>query len=221
MKKNFILIGIAFLIQIIGLLIYLLSNNFNFEEHSPISGVPEDAEILIHINEVTQFADALLNASFSQDIAKFESFSPFKEFGAFIDTSFFFNDVVNIKSKNRPILISIHHDKGNGNISWLFGSSIKSKKERKNILKIINKINPSEKRKETEGTFFALTKSSLIPVPVYISCEGGILSISNSESLIIESLNQKQSEKSLLDNPAFVGIYKDASHSDIASVYIN
>ena len=222
MKKNVaIIIGIAVLALIIGLVFFLLRNNFSFEENSPVSAIPEDAEILFHINNPAQFSEALLNASFSNDIEKFESFMPFKEFGAFLDTSFFFRDVINLKSKKRPVIISIHRDKENGKTSWLFGSSIKSKQEEKDILKIINKMQPDEKQNKTKNTYFALSKNSFIPVSVYVSCEGGILSISNSESLIKESGNQKQSGKSLLNNSAFSGIFKEASQTGIASVYVN
>ena len=216
MKKNVaIIIGIAVLALIIGVVFFLLRNNFSFEENSPVSAIPEDAEILFHINNPAQFSEALLNASFSNDIEKFESFMPFKEFGAFLDTSFFFRDVINLKSKKRPVIISIHRDKENGKTSWLFGSSIKSKQEENDILKIINKMQPDEKQNKTKNTYFALSKNSFIPVSVYVSCEGGILSISNSESLIKESGNQKQSGKSLLNNSAFSGIFKEASQTGI------
>jgi hypothetical protein len=220
MKKK-VIISIAVLLLVIGFIFYKIQDNFMFDELSLVTCIPENTEILIQIHHPEQYGNFINSISFYKELNAFQSFIPFKELTCFIDSSVIAKSNIGEKLKKRPLLISLHRDENN-NLCWLFAVSLKTKQEEREVLKIINEIWGETYRDKKFGeTIFTLTENEYVPVEIYASCSKGILSASNSFSRLNESLKQRNSGKSLLDNNSFSKIYKNKPNSDIASVYLN
>ena len=175
-----------------------MRDNVSFENTSLITCIPENTDILIQLHNSEKYGEIINKIPFIEELNHFQSFMPFKELGAFLDSSFIAKEIIGNKLKKRPILISIHRGE-TGEIYWLFAGTIKTKQEEKELFKVIN----------------------YFPDSIHVSCKNGIVTVSNSTIWLEESLKQKNSGRNLLNNQSFSKIFKHESNFDFASIYLN
>ncbi|MDR2928876.1 MAG: hypothetical protein LBV41_11875 [Cytophagaceae bacterium] len=221
MKRNITIAGITGLIAVIGLVFFLIRNNYSFEEKTALTAVPENAALLAQIENTEQLHELISRIEFAAELESFETFKLFANFTAFVDTSTLFRETVSFKLKRRPLLISLHCDE-NGETGWLINTSIKSKQEENDFLKTVNKLwNKPESEKHQEQTVFCLDKNSYLPVRLFVSCKDGIITASNSNSLIKASVEQRNNGLSINDTNSFMELYKKSAALNGVSIYVN
>lgn len=221
-KKDITIVFIILLVVSIGLIFLYIKKNLIFEDSQPIDAIPTNAAIIIQINQPEKTVVNLLkNTAYSSDLEHFESFSIISQVHQFIDTSAVFKNEYSGALLNRPCIISLHPS-AKHEANWLVTIPLKQKSEEKEITKHLIRLEPyAERAKYNGSSILAIQKSSQIPISLYVTIYKGIISISNNRSTLELSVNQRNENRSLLDDVAFRNIHKTSQVANSVSVYVN
>lgn len=221
LRKNLTIAGIIALATIIVIAFLYVRKGQRFEENDPVSAIPVNAAIILQINNPEKLGGSLSpNTTFTSDLIHFESYRTIRKIATFLDSALILkNNPINRFNK-RPITLSLHVDEEDKN--WIASCAIKTRAEANEINRFINSLSTSSDQIKREGVTITLIKdNNQIPIPVYVLAYRGILSISNSESLLSASVIQRKRNNSLLDDASFKKIHKTSFTSNTTSVYIN
>lgn len=222
LKKDITIVFIILLVLTIGLIFLYIKKNLVFEDSQPIDAIPTNAAVIIQINQPEKTVVNLLkNTAYSSDLEHFESFSIISQVHQFIDTSAVFKNEYSGALLDRSCIISLHPSTEH-EANWLATIPLKKKSEEKEITKHLLRLEPDAERVKYYGSsILAIQKSSQIPISLYVTIYKGIISISNNRSTLELSVNQRNENRSLLDDVAFRNIHKTSQVANSVSVYVN
>lgn len=222
MRKDITIVSIALLIAIIVSIFLYIRFHFDYDETQPILAVPTDAGIIIQVNHPDKTRSFLFkNTSFREDLNKFETFKILSQVNEYIDSSNVFRNNNAISFLERSVLVSMHPD-SQDQTNWLVNIALKNREEEREMNKLIKNFNSGGAHYKIDGSsIFELPKDKHFPLTAYATIFKGVLSFSNSQNIIEQSIVQRNKGESLLDDVTFRKIHKTTVQNNSVSIYIN
>lgn len=214
-KRVLSISAILILTSIIVVVFLYLRNQQRFEESNPLMSVPQDAGLIIQINQPANLSELVFRkANFVNDLSLFDSWKELQSLNSFIDTSVVLTQSPLSSFKSRTYSISFHPD-STGQVSWLLNIPLRNNSEVKQLREFAQKwfglkINSS-------GRVFTLKKNNHFPLSLKGYLKNGVLTIGSSSNLVKKAAHTA----SIMEEPSFVRIQKTSLNQNIASVYIN
>ena len=163
-------------------------------EHPLLNYVPEDASIIIKINNLTAFQSELKNNSFLSDAAQTETVKTIKTvFGVLNHIQIDSTNLLALVEKDTPHILLISHAQPTWTVE---NDSIKPANDLKGIIQ----------------------KRMIGDIPVFTREQNGIHILSTSKNLIKSNLNTKEQ---LVNDELLSNLYQTSSSQKSASVFIN
>ncbi len=221
-RKDITILSILSLFVFIGIIFFYFHKNINYEITNPIIAVPSNAGIIIKISQPNKIRARLKNEqSFVSELEKFETFRHIKNINNFIDTSLVIKQHPFPDFLNREVILSLHPNQKN-RTDWFLNLPLLNRKEEKQVINIFKKTGEEYKLENiSNSTVFLIAKSPHFPVTAFASINDGIVSISNSQLLIENSMLQRKENSTLLNDSSFLSVHKTVLPSNIVSITIN
>ncbi|HLW07500.1 MAG TPA: hypothetical protein VKY45_08040 [Marinilabiliaceae bacterium] len=214
-RKVFSISGILILTSIIVVVFLYLRNQQKFEDSNPLMSVPQDAGLIIQVNQSVVLSDYILRkANFISDLSLFDSWKELQSISSFIDSSIVLTQPPLSNFKARNYVISFHPD-SSGNIGWLLNIPLQNNSEVKQLKELTQKW--FDQKISSSGKIFTLKRNPHLPITLNGLLKKGVLTLSSSSYLV----KKVATSAHLMEDPSFVRIQKTSLNKNLASIYFN
>lgn len=217
-KKIVSISAILILTSIIVIVFLYLRNQQRFEDNNPLKSIPQDAGLIIQLNQSAEFADLILRkADFIGDLTLFDSWQQLQNIAEFVDSSSILIHPPFNNFKTNIYTVSFHPDTSKS-VSFLLNIPLRNNSEIKQLKELVHerfnlKINDS-------GKIFSIEKNKDFPITLFGVFKKGVLSLSSSLGLI-ERVHDSIESDNVMKDPSFVRIQKTSLNKNLASIYFN
>ncbi|PKP30437.1 MAG: hypothetical protein CVU00_13665, partial [Bacteroidetes bacterium HGW-Bacteroidetes-17] len=212
---------IALIITIAGLLFFLYGK-INEKKYDPLDAVPESSSFFIRFNSFDQLYHRINENNIWANLLTLPGFSEFKE------QSLKFDSLLNLKTKSKSsteaqnAIISIHPN--NNNIDLLLVSKLDGTLSRKALRTIFERIygeNYTTLVSDINGHQLNKLVFNQYTGSFTYAIEGGLFIGSLNANLVLESLENLQSDQSFGYNSTFLVVEKTAGKKVDANIFVN
>lgn len=219
MSRKIVSISVILILTTIIVVVFLyLRNQQRFEDNNPLKSVPQDAGLIVQLNQPDEFTDLILRkADFISDLSSFNSWLQLQAIAEFVDSSAILTMPPFSDFKACIYTLSFHPDTGKS-VAWLLNIPLRSNSEIKQLKNLVlqrfnQKINDS-------GKIFSIEKNKDFPISLYGVFKGGVLALSSSLSLVERVVDSTDSDNVMMDS-SFARIQQTSLNKNLASIYLN
>jgi len=205
---------------LIAIITYMLISNKNSIEFAVQNAIPNDASMIIEINDVSSFISNLKdNNEFWGDLIKIKQIRKFDNSLNFIDSLILKNQKINSVVKNNPLFLSIH-GAGNRDYQILFYLNLNGLLNEKSINSFITdllSVNLLTKTYSNEKIYYFANQDKIFS---YCILNNTFLA-SFSKILLEQAIRQTKVENNILLDQNYIKVKETANSNDDANIYIN
>ncbi|HKL71545.1 MAG TPA: hypothetical protein VJ855_02720 [Marinilabiliaceae bacterium] len=210
--------AILILTSIIVIVFLYLRNQQRFEDNNPLKCIPQDAGLIIQLNQAEEFSDLILRkGDFISDLSLFDSWQQLQAIAEFVDSSAVLTYPPFSNFKTDIYTVSFHPDTSKS-IAWLLNIPLRNNSEIKQLKDLVfqrfnQKLNDS-------GKIFTFEKNINFPITLFGVFKKGVLSLSSSLALV-ERVYDSIDSDNVMKDPSFVRIQQTSLNKNLASIYFN
>ncbi len=202
---------------------YYLYRYFKQSSIDPLSVIPQNAAVIIDINNPEESIEQLLNINnIWTHLLSVDSSNVINKQLVFLDSMVLGEEVFQkILEKNRSC-ISLHYV-GQDKLALLFAISVETQRNKKQVFSFIDKhIGEKEiEEKSHDGVDFFAIQIDVMTKKLFYTVYKGVFIASYNELLLQDAIVQAKSGESVEQNPYFIKLQETAGQNVEANVYVN